>query len=237
MSIGAVSSSSVNLRRATLEMEFMNAKQIMNRIIFLAILIIFSFSTLVAPARIEQREEDGPDPGQVQLLDIKYNGSGCRPHTVTPIWSPNPPEFILYFDEFIAQYGPNVNATENRKFCQVSIDLRVPDGWQYSIPGAVKRGYVRMDTGVKALSSSIYYFSGNAPQITTESEFDGPYNESYLSRDRFSSDNWSPCNQTRNLNINANIRIIAESNARGYISIDSLSDKFKQSNGLQWRRC
>lgn len=68
--------------------------------------------------------------------------------------------FTLIFDQFVASIGPGVAVTENRKNCQLNVDLQYPGGFQYSILSTTYRGYVDVDKGVTARQQATYYFSG-----------------------------------------------------------------------------
>jgi len=68
--------------------------------------------------------------------------------------------FTLIFDQYVASIGPGVAITENRKNCQLNIDLQYPQGFQYSVFTTDYRGYVGIDAGVTATQEATYYFSG-----------------------------------------------------------------------------
>ncbi|KAL1914630.1 uncharacterized protein VTP21DRAFT_8041 [Calcarisporiella thermophila] len=194
---------------------FLLNKEAMKFTLF-ATLALFAATAVTASTITKRQDEaENPDPNKVYVRDIKYNGSGCPPKSVTEVLSRDATVFTLIFSEYIAQYGPDIRPVENRKFCQLSIDLHVPLGWQYSVASAIYRGYARMDKGVHGIQSSTYYFSGSAPQYTVRSGFDGPYDQNYLIVDEIPIEStvWSSCNATRNVNINTNIRISADSNA------------------------
>ena len=55
--------------------------------------------------------------------------------------------------------------TENRKNCQLNIDLEYPSGFQYSVFSQVYRGYVELDANVTALQQATYYFSGGTVNL------------------------------------------------------------------------
>ncbi len=72
----------------------------------------------------------------------------------------NNSRFTLIFDRFVASIGPGVAVTENRKNCQLNIELQYPGGFQYSIFSTMYRGYVDVDKGVTARQQATFYFSG-----------------------------------------------------------------------------
>ena len=71
----------------------------------------------------------------------------------------------LIFDSYVASIGKGVAATENRKNCQLNIDLTYPGGIHFSVFSADYRGYGQMDKGVTGTQKSTYYFSGQTAQV------------------------------------------------------------------------
>jgi hypothetical protein len=71
----------------------------------------------------------------------------------------------LIFDAYIASIGPGVAVTEQRKNCQLNVDLLYPGGFQYSILSADYRGYSNIQKGVTGTLKSTYYFSGQTSQV------------------------------------------------------------------------
>lgn len=72
----------------------------------------------------------------------------------------------LIFDSYVASQGKGVLVTENRKNCQLNIDLLYPPGFQYSVFSADYRGYAALDKGVTGTQKSTYYFSGQTAQVS-----------------------------------------------------------------------
>ncbi len=77
----------------------------------------------------------------------------------------------LIFDSYIASVGPGIAITEQRKNCQLNVDLLYPGGFQYSILSADYRGYASIDKGVNGVLKSTYYFSGQTAQVCYQSHF------------------------------------------------------------------
>ena len=71
----------------------------------------------------------------------------------------------LIFDAYIASIGPDVKTIENRKNCQINVDIQYPGGFQYSILSADYRGYAAIQKGVTGTLKSTYYFSGSQEQV------------------------------------------------------------------------
>lgn len=71
----------------------------------------------------------------------------------------------IIFDAYIASIGPGIGLTEQRKNCQLNIDIRYPGGFQYSVLSADYRGYASIQKGVTGTLKSTYYFSGQTDQV------------------------------------------------------------------------
>lgn len=106
-----------------------------------------------------------PNPDDVQIVGFVYGGTGCPSNTVSSVLSDDRTIMTLIFDQYIAQIGPGVSVTENRKNCQLNINLRYPGGFQYSVFSADYRGYAYLEKGITGVQKSTYYFSGQTAQV------------------------------------------------------------------------
>jgi hypothetical protein len=162
----------------------------------------------------------------------------------------------LIFDSYIASIGPGIAVTEQRKNCQLNVDLEYPGGFQYSVLSADYRGYSAIQKGVTGTLKSTYYFSGQTAQVSfksllsattantlqtsTEYVFQGPVNGDYLKHDEADSTSivWSPCGAAGMLNINSQVRLASSvSSATGLLTTDSTDLKFTQVVYVQWQKC
>jgi hypothetical protein len=73
----------------------------------------------------------------------------------------------LIYDSYVASIGPKVALAEQRKNCQLTLELEYPGGFQYSILSADYRGYANIEKGVTGTLKSTYYFAGKAPQVSS----------------------------------------------------------------------
>jgi hypothetical protein len=165
--------------------------------------------------------------------------------------------FTLIFDNYVASIGPSVPITENRKNCQINLDLAYPGGFQYSILSTTYRGYVHVDAGVTGRQQSTFYFSGRksiiiqiftqlltqnleSGQVVTGTNFKGPRDGDYSITDSLplTSTVWSPCGAQTALNINSQVRLTSTSStATGLITDDSADGKIAFVVGVQWQQC
>jgi hypothetical protein len=183
----------------------------------------------------------GPNPSEVYISSISYGGSGCPQGTVGQSLSSDRTSMTLIFDEFIASVGPGVAITESRKNCQLNINLRIPQGWSYTIGTMDYRGFANLARGHVGTQKSIYYFQGEIAQVSKDTVFRGPMSKDYLIRDTIPMNSvvWSECNKVVPLNINTQVRIDNSGNRAtpGQLTTDSIDGKVKKIFGLQWKRC
>lgn len=198
-----------------------------------AALLAGSASTAVA--------QDAPSASEVFIRDLTYGGSGCPAGSVSHNISPDGQAFTILYDQFVAQAGPGVDRRENRKNCQLNLDLRIPNGWSYSVASVDYRGYASLDNRVEGLQKATYYFQGETQQVDSEMAFTGPLDQDYLRRDEIgmATEVWSPCGEQRSLNINSQVRINNTRNTRGggLLTVDSTDGTVKQVFNLRFRRC
>jgi hypothetical protein len=186
----------------------------------------------------------GPDPSKVTFDAIIYAGSGCPAGSVANIANDDRTLLTTVFDSFIASVGPGVAVTENRKNCQMTLNIHYPGGFQFSIFEADYRGYAQLDANVAGLQKSTYYFSGSTSQATLQTPFKGPENgQDYTITNKLEDSSlvWSPCGEEGLLNINAQVQVNtqpgASSTAAGQLTVDSVDTKVTQIYSVQWRPC
>jgi len=113
----------------------------------------------------EPMPQNAPSGNEVEIQAVTYGGTGCPDKTVQGILSDDKTTMTLSFDAYTVQSGPNIPATERRKFCQLQLKLKYPAGFQYSIFGADYRGYASLEKGVEGTAQGTYYFSGQQNQV------------------------------------------------------------------------
>ncbi|KAJ4334459.1 hypothetical protein N0V95_009162 [Ascochyta clinopodiicola] len=194
-----------------------------------------------APALPTFQGGDAPAPGQVKITKVGTGGTGCPQGTVSSVISDDRSTMTLIYDTYVASIGPNIAVTEQRKNCQLTVELEYPGGFQYSILSADYRGYANIEKGISGTLKSTYYFAGLAPQTSTQYDFVGPVTGDYVKHDEADSTStvMSPCGSKGNLlNINSQIRLTSSNpKATGLLTTDSTDLKFKQVVYVQWKKC
>jgi len=116
-----------------------------------------------------------PDPNSVYVGSIIYGGSGCPQGTAGPTISDDGHHFSVTFDRLVARTGPGVPLTENRRFCQIGVNLHVPRGLLAALTvDLVIPGHVSLPAGTTASVRSTAYASGQAVQVSDAMSFSGP---------------------------------------------------------------
>ncbi len=186
--------------------------------------------------------QTSPDPSQVYIQRLTYAGAGCASGTVAHNVASDAKAFTLLFSDFIAEAGPNVPLGKNKSACRVTVDLRFPNGWSYSVFTVDYRGFMSLDANVSTTQKSSYYFqaaSGSARTFSTTKW--GPLDQDYHLRDSIvvSDLNWSPCGRTRAMNIDTEISVnnTRAPQSSGLITIDSIDGQLAQTYGIIWQRC
>ncbi|SMF20129.1 DUF4360 domain-containing protein [Pseudobacteriovorax antillogorgiicola] len=203
-------------------------------------------ATLVAPAAImvSSAAFATAPSGEVTIKDISYNGSGCPLGTVAENLAEDKKAFTLTFSDYIAEAGPGLTFSDGRKNCQITLNLKIPQGWQFSVGTFDYRGFVILDEDVQAEHSTSYYFQGSGFTGRFRERMRGFMDEYYQFRENVGLESlvWSSCNAERALNINTaisvrNLNKRDNPDALGVIGTDSVDGSIKQIWGIRWRRC
>jgi Domain of unknown function (DUF4360) len=186
-----------------------------------------------------------PNPSGAYFAKITANGSGCLPGSWVPDISPDGKAFTVTFNAYEAVVDPG--EAFKIKDCTLSIDLRTPRGFSFSVSSFYYQGYSLLDqSGMTAKQTAKYYFQGNpVPAVELRSDMNGPYDNSYVFSDTIGLPDlvWSPCGELRTLN--AQTRIVLRNNSAktgsGYLNTTSVDGEirtpFKLTFGLSWKTC
>ncbi len=163
-----------------------------------------AFSAFINPAM-------GNASNRVEIRGARYGGSGCPDQSASVSVSPDGQELSILFDEFVA-LGSNYR--ESRKSCNLSIPIKVPEGFQISLYDTDYRGYVA--PGTQGRLRAEYFFAGNRGPVfqrTFRGETD------YNVRDKLVTvaDVWSACGDSVNMRVNASMM----ARGQGIATVDS----------------
>jgi Domain of unknown function (DUF4360) len=137
--------------------------------------------------------------GGVEILGASYGGNGCPANSASVSVSPGGQELTILFDKFIALGNDPSNS---RKSCNLSIPIRVPQGFQVSLYDADYRGYVA--PGTSGTLRAEYFFAGSRGPVFQRT-FNGEAN--YDVRDSLATvaNVWSSCGDSLNMRVNASM--------------------------------
>lgn len=185
------------------------------------------------------------DGASVDILGFTAGGSGCPQGTVHSMMSEDKKTVTTIFDQWSAEYGKDVSPNNNRKFCQMTLKVKYPQGVSFAIMKSDYRGYVQLDDGLNGNLKSTYYISGKRADITVTRDYKGPVDKTYEETDPVGveSVSWSPCGFEGMINIKTDISIgkAAGANpapeAHGRMTVDSVDNNMKQIYSIQWKKC
>ncbi|MBD2594509.1 hypothetical protein BCD64_08280 [Nostoc sp. MBR 210] len=134
---------------------------------------------------------------KVEILGAGYGGNGCPEGSASVNVSPDGQELSILFDQFIALGN---KSSERRKSCNLSIPIKVPQGFQISLYDADYRGYVAPGTTGRLRAE--YFFAGQRGPVLSRT-FRGETD--YNVRDQLVTvaDVWSRCGDSVNMRVNA----------------------------------
>jgi Domain of unknown function (DUF4360) len=164
-------------------------------------------ATLVAAAPISPAFASD----KVEILGANYGGSGCPAQSASVSVSPDGQELSILFDKFSALGS---DPSQSRKSCNLSIPIKVPQGFQISLYDADYRGYVAPATSGTLRAE--YFFAGNRGPVFQRT-FNGENN--YNVRDSLATvaDVWSACGDSTNMRVNASMA----ARGKGAATVDS----------------
>nr|WP_309734520.1 DUF4360 domain-containing protein [Chamaesiphon sp. OTE_75_metabat_556] len=148
---------------------------------------------------------------QVKIQGASYGGSGCPDRSASVSVSPDGQELTVLFDKFSALGN---DPSQSRKSCNLSIPIKVPEGFQISLYDADYRGYVAPATSGTLRAE--YFFAGNRGPVFQRT-FNGENN--YNVRDSLATvaDVWSACGDSTNMRVNASM----SARGKGAATVDS----------------
>lgn len=183
-----------------------------------------------------------PPPEHMVIDVVSANGSGCPAGTAKVSVSPDRKAFTVAYSHFVAQVGPEAKSTDYRKQCQLSLNVRVPEGHTYAVASADYRGYARLEEGSSATGTAFYYFQGESHTTRSRHEFRGFMDKDWQISDKVAvgSLSWLPCGEKRHLNVNTELRVQRGESPKettSFITMDSSDGDLETVYRLSWTKC
>ena len=171
-------------------------------------------SLTAAPAPVELAST--PPDGSVKVQVATAAGSGCKAGTYAVAADPQNSFFTATYDDFIAQAGGGVPSAQARKNCQISVVVKVPQGYTYAIAKTDYRGYANLQRGATGTERASYYFQGMSQTGVATHRFPGAMDDIWQATDRVGIQAlvFRPCGEARNFNINTEV-VVSAGSSRG----------------------
>ena len=176
---------------------------------------------------------------QLKLGQASYGGTGCPAGTASVMLSPDRTELSILFDNYVAEAGSTTGRRLDRKSCNLTVPVTVPNGYSVAIFQVDYRGFNIIPRGAQNRFDVEYFWAGaRGPKISRI--FSVPIDDSFTLTDNLiaSSVIWTPCGQSVNLRVNSSM--IAQSNSRMEQTM-GVVDSADVASGLiyhlQFRRC
>lgn len=199
----------------------------MNKVyLFLSILsVLVSFNTAMASG--------------IRLGVPGYGGTGCPAGSASVTLSPGEDAISILFDQYLVEAGYTTNRKVDRKSCNISVPVLVPQGYSVAVFSIDYRGFLALPANTYASLKAEYFWAGiQGPRM--ERSGNGPLTSNYIVRDDVVATSmvWSPCGQSVNLRVNTSLMV--QSNNRmeqALATVDSADISSGLIYHIQWRTC
>ncbi len=175
----------------------------------------------------------------LRLGDAAYGGTGCPAGSASVTLSPDETAVSILFDSYVAEAGYTTNRSVDRKSCNITIPVQVPQGYSVSVFQVDYRGFNAVPSGASTRFDAEYFWAGSrGPRLSKT--FLGPVNDNYTLTDELIATTlvWAPCGASVNLRVNTSM--MARTNNRFDQTMGTV-DSADISSGLiyhlRWKRC
>lgn len=168
-----------------------------------------------------------------------YGGTGCPAGSASVNLSPDQSELSILFDSYVVEAGGSTGKRMDRKSCNVSIPVTVPQGFSVAIFQVDYRGFNSIPRGGMAKFDAEYFWAGARGPHQTRM-FAGAIQDNYTLTDMLAATTlvWTPCGAS--INLRANTSMMVQTNAQNQQAMSTV-DSADISSGLvyhvQWRQC
>ena len=175
----------------------------------------------------------------IELGDPRVGGSGCPSGTTSVTLSPDAQELSILFDEYISEAGGETGKRIDRKTCNLTVPVHVPQGFSVSIIKVDYRGFAYIPRGGRGRFNVEYFFAGmRGPRA--RKTFRGGFDDDYFLTNNLTARTlvWSRCGDDVNLRINTSMFVKTNRNFdQAMATVDSVDINAGIVYKLQWRRC
>jgi len=175
----------------------------------------------------------------LRLGNPGYAGTGCPAGTASVTLSPDETAISILFDAYVAEAGNTTGRAMDRKSCNISIPVAVPQGYSVAVFQVDYRGFNFVRPGAQTRLNTEYFWAGSRGPAFSRT-FVGPNSQDFTLSDGLLAQTvvWTPCGASVNLRVNSSI--MARTNSamdQTMIGVDSADISSGLVYHLQWRRC
>ena len=168
-----------------------------------------------------------------------YGGTGCPGGSASVNLSPDESELTILFDSYVVEAGGTTGKRLDRKSCNISIPVHVPNGYSIAIFQVDYRGFNSVPRGGLAQFDAEYFWAGSrGPRVSRP--FYGPMRDNYTLTDTLAATTmvWSRCGDDVLLRANTSMRVQTNSmNQEAMSTVDSADISSGLIYHFQMRRC
>ena len=201
------------------------------------VLLVAAIAAFCAPAFA-----NGPTPpagDSFRLGTPIIRGSGCPAGTAQAVMTEDGSTISIFFDQYVAQTGPEAGKEKDYKSCNVAIPIHVPQGLSVALLDLDYRGYFSIPAGGSGTLSREYFFAGQRGDRVPPAVFTGAGDITQTDHLLAGSLVWSRCGA--DVIARANTSVLAErptwSTEQALVVIDTLDVSSSLKLHLQWRTC
>ncbi|MBL7543006.1 MAG: DUF4360 domain-containing protein [Bdellovibrionaceae bacterium] len=176
----------------------------------------------------------------IRLGAPSYGGNGCPAGTASVTLSPSEDALSILFDAFSVSAGGESRKRVDRKSCNLSIPVAIPQGYSVAVIQTDYRGFNYIPgAGAYTRLNTEYFWAGIRGPLFSKM-WVGPQNQDFTTSNGILAESlvWTPCGASVNLRVNSSI--MAQTNNRmdqTDIMVDSADITAGLIYHLQWRRC
>lgn len=198
---------------------------------------VFSFVLVAVMMSSLAQAQLGPG---IKLGEPAYGGPGCPEGTASVTLSPDQDAISILFDQFVVEAGGSTGKRTDRKSCNLSVPVQIPQGYSVAVIQTDYRGYNLLPgSGAYNRLTTEYFWAGiRGPRY--QQEFRGPQNQDYTYTNGIiaSSLVWSACGASIVMRVNSSIMTQTNNrNEESSMTVDSADISSGLLYHLQWRRC
>ncbi|MEZ4742969.1 MAG: DUF4360 domain-containing protein [Bdellovibrionota bacterium] len=205
---------------------------------------IFSLSLLGVCLSSQVAFADNPDPSQIYMNTISYQGSGCEDGRVAYDISEDGQAMTILFDDYSVETGRN---PLSQKDCTLILNMHIPEGWSFALFAIEYSGYTSLSRFNMAQLDSKYWFDGTIQTKLPAMKIHGPYVNDFIRSNQLNLNSniaWSKCGGTnKNLNLKTKLSIKPNTgnrwnpNGTGNMMLDSVDGEIRSQLSLAWKKC